>query len=272
MATYGLSTWLVSRTPMDEAIEKVVAAGFRDVELSADYCPIVEAWEADPVATCQRLATAGLAVPSIHSPEAGRHLDIADGAARQASIDVELACFEKMVASGIPEIIIHPTSVWSLPEGDSWDALRARSVESLKRLADRAGQEGLRMAVENLGKEPSPAATIGGILNMIGGLGDHVGVCHDVGHTVQAGLDVLSETKTALDSGKLFSLHLHDVDADNRDHYIPGEGCVDLGPVIAELNARDFSGGRTLEVSPPESNVDERISMVADVRRDWEAR
>lgn len=270
MTAYALSTWLVGHVPADDAIRLMADTGFTRAELSADWAPIVVAWEQDPVGVCARLAAAGISVPAIHSPELGRRLDLPDGAARRASVRQNIRYFGLMQACGIPEIIIHPVSGQAGADDEAWAAVPGRARASLQELADAAGDAGVRLAVENLGANGRPGSTMASILEMIDGLGDHVGLCMDIGHSQQAHLDLLGELATALASGRLFTLHLHDVDPDGRDHYIPGEGCIDFPPYLGMLRAHGYDRGRTLEIAvAPAEEVAERVRQVAAVRDAW---
>lgn len=272
MSTYALSTWLVGHVPAQEAAGLLADAGFTQTELSADWAPIVMAWEEDPVGVCGQLAAAGITVPSVHSPEKGRRLDLPDDDERMASVEDNIRYFGLMEACGIPEIIIHPVSGAAGADVEAWAAVPGRSRESLKALAEAAGRAGIRLAVENLGGNGWPGSTMASILEMIDGLGEHVGLCMDIGHSQQAHLDLLSELSTALSSGKLFTLHLHDVDPAGKDHYIPGEGCLDFGPFLGMLRAHGYDRGRTLEIAvAPVEQVAERVRQAAAVRERWEA-
>jgi sugar phosphate isomerase/epimerase len=272
MARYGLSTWIVAELPLDEAIEALVASGFAQVELSADRSALVKAWEADPESVSARMVGLGFSLPSVHSPEPGRFLDARDEAEREASIAANLRYFDRMKACDIPEIVIHPISADWAALGEPRQVAWERIIDALSRLAERAGAMGLRMAVENLGADPALGASTASLLEMIAGLGDHVGLCLDIGHTVLAGLDPVAEWRTAVSVRKAFSLHLHDVDDRNRDHFVPGEGRVDFEAFLSEVDRAEFNGGRILEISPPASNVGDRLREVSSVRRRWEAR
>lgn len=273
MTTYAISTWLVGRVPTDEAIRLLANSGFTRTELSADWAPIVMDWEQDPAGMCAKLAAAGISVPSVHSPEMGRRLDLPRDDERVASVQDNIRYFGLMQASGIPEIIIHPISGVAGQDDDAWAAVPGRSRESLKVLADAAGEAGLRLAVENLGGNGRPGSTMASVLELIDGLDTHVGLCMDIGHSQQARLDLLAELSTALSSGKLFTLHLHDVDPGGKDHYIPGEGCIDFDPYLAMLQARGYDRGRTLEIAvAPAEGVAERVRQSAAVREEWVAK
>lgn len=272
MREYAISTWIVEHLPTEQAIEHLASSGFKAVELSGGVSPLLMDWEADAAGTRRKLAAAGLDVPSIHCPRPGRHLDIEDDGERRASAQANVEYFHWMKECGIPEIVIHPSSGVDVSTPEARVAARGRAVESLKALADEAGHIGVRMAVENLGRDGRPGSTMGGLVDMIHGLGDHVGLCHDVGHSAQADLDVLAEMKAALATGKLLSLHLHDVKTDRVDHFMPGEGRLGLEALVDELDASGFAGLRTLEVRPPETDVAARLGQAAAVREAWAAR
>ncbi len=269
MSTYAISTWLLGHVPADEAIRLMADAGFSEIELSAEWSPVVSAWEGDPAGVCERLDAAGISVPSVHSPRAGRILDAPDDDDRRASIQANTGYFDLMQAGGIPEIVIHPTGATGNDESD-WPAAQNRAMESLKVLAEEAGDAGIRLAVENIGRGGRPGSTMASVLEMIDGLGEHVGLCMDIGHSRQAHLDLLDELSTALASGRLFTLHLHDVDAEGTDHYIPGEACIDFAPYLAMLREHGYDGGRTLEIRvAPEEDAPERLRQAGAVREEW---
>lgn len=269
--TYALSTWLVGNVAADEAIDLIADAGFTQVELSAEWSPLVTAWEEDPAGLCARLDARGISVPSVHSPRKGRFLDLPDDSERRASVLDNVRYFGLMKACGIPEIIIHPVSGGADKSDEALALAAEQSRQSLEELAEAAGKAGLRLAVENLGSGGRPGSTMASLLQLIEGLGEHVGLCMDIGHSQQAQLDLLDELATALSSRKLFTLHLHDVDPDGKDHYIPGEGCIDFPPFLRLLEERGYDGGRTLEVAvASEDAVVERVKQTATVRERWE--
>jgi len=270
MIQYGISSWIATRLAPAEAIAALAAAGFRRVELSDDDAPLVQAWEADAVAVTAALAAAGLTVSSIHTPVPGRYLDLPDDAARRASVQANLDYFAKMAAAGVPEMVVHPISNAAGLKGVALAEAQARVRDSLLTLADAAGECGLRLAVENLGANAALAGSLQSLLALIEGLDAHVGLCHDIGHTVQAGLDPVAEVQGALPSGRLFSLHLHDVNAELRDHFIPGEANLDFAPYLAELSGHSFAGTRTLEIAPKPGDVAERLRLAAALRERWE--
>lgn len=271
MACYGISSWITAGLEPEAAIEALAGAGFRRVELSDDASPLGRAWEADAAGVSERLRAAGLTITSIHTPVPGRFLDVAADAARQQSVQANLDYFALMAAAGVPEMVIHPISSADGLEGAALAAAQGRVRDSLQTLADVAGARGLRLAVENLGANYSLAGSMESVVELTEGLGEHVGLCHDLGHTVQAGLCPVHQVGVSLRSGRLFSLHVHDVNADLHDHFIPGEGCVDFPAYLAELSRGGFAGIRTLEIAPTPTGFAERLARAARVRDAWGA-
>jgi len=271
MTDYSISSWIVRDLPLDEGIAALASARFSSVELSADQCPLVQEWERDPVALCRRLEEAGMSVPSMHCPQPGRFLDAADETTRIESIAANLRYLDHMAECGVKQIVIHPTGAGGGAK-ETPEASRARTLLSLQALAKRAGELGLELAVENIGfQQGRPDSDMASLLQIIDDLGDHVGLCLDIGHTEIAGLDIVRELTTGLQSGKLLTLHIHDVLPTGKDHAIPGEGRINYEVFLATLNAAGFSGGRTLEIAPPEDGVADRVAQVADVKKRWEA-
>jgi len=272
MADYGISTWLVQDYSPEEAAARLRANGFEQVEISGADKGLVPAWEHDAPGVVGVFRDFGLDTRSIHCPAAGRKLDSPDGDVRKAAIAANIDYFRKMRRSGVPEIVIHPTGAALYSDVAATAAARKHARESLAILAEHADREGVRMAVENLGRPPRPGSTVAGLLEMIDGLGDHVGLCLDIGHAEQAALDLLCELRTALASGKLFSLHIHDVEASGVDHFVPGTGRIDWGALIPALDAAGFAGGRILELSPYHGDVDDCLRRAGEVRERFRGR
>lgn len=273
MIRYGISTWIVRDVSADKAIELMAANGFREVEISADAAAITKEWEKDPERTTQRLERAGFEVLEVHTPEPGRSLDALDDALRLASLEANYTYFDLMRRCGAKWLVVHLIGARDKSPADSRAARKAQCLESLKALADRAGRMGIGLAVENLpggNKGARPCDSMGELREMIAGLGGHVRLCFDIGHAVMKGFDPVQEIKTAGD--QLISLHLHDVNSAGKDHFIPGEGVIDWQAVLSQFDAMNFTGIRTIEISPPQGDVEQRVAQTAALRRQWESR
>ena len=224
----GVSLVFADEHPIADCLSKVASAGFKQVELG-DYDNPSSRWWQDPLAMKRALAGAGLAARTVHSPGAGWNNGDPDEATRLASVDEASSIFRPSAEAGVE--VVHPNT----PDGEEYteegfEASLARSVDSLTILAERAAEAGVKLAVENLPRRhtPRPGGFIVETLRMIDGLGDHVGICFDVGHSNANVPDPADEVRAAGD--KILCVHIHDNDGIGGDqHLIPGEGTV-TGP------------------------------------------
>lgn len=271
MSTYAISTALFKDIPLDEAISKTLEAGFHEFELSGVEGHL-ENWIADPARMRRILESAGIVARAVHTPSAGWDNGAADDAARRASIDVATASFVHAAGVGAGIVICHPNKPTDPFTPETFEANLARSRESLAILAERAKAAGVRMAVENLPVrgQPRPGASVADVLRMIDGLGDHVGICLDAGHSNANGL---SAAKEVLEAGeRLIALHIQDNDGSGEDqHILPGRGTTDWGAFLASLDTIGFEGLRTFEVMRGD-DAEAILQGLARLRREWVAR
>ena len=272
----GLSLLFADEHPLADCLPKVASAGFRQVELSDFRHPLSRWWE-DPLAMKRALADAGLAARTVHSPGAGWNNDAPDDATRLASIDAASSVFDAAREAGVEIAIVHPNT----PDthtflAEEFEANFARAVDSLGVLAERAKDAGLRLAVENLPMRhlPRPGGRIEDTLRMIDGLGDHVGVCFDVGHSNANVDDPVAEIRAA--GEKILCVHIQDNDGLGQDqHLIPGEGTVDWPAVIEALVTYapdctpNFEIGLKDYLTGTERDVDDLLATLAALRNQW---
>lgn len=266
---YGVSTCINTGLPGAELFEKISAAGFRSVELFVDPAG-PDNWTRDPEATRRDLEAAGLKAASLHTPTSGWKSNHPDDEVRRASLEAAASCFEPAVRIGAGVVVVHPTSPNPPLTDEAFDANRRRARESLRELAGRAAKLGVKLAIENLparGK-PRPGARVAELLDMIDGLGDHVGVCLDAGHSNSNGDNAAEDLR--LIGGRLLAVHLQDNDGAGEDqHLIPGAGTTDWEALVRALDETGFSGGRNFEVHAGEGGLDGTLAELAEVARAW---
>jgi len=273
MSTYSLATCLFGDLGRDEILTRTAAAGFRQVELGANPGRLDD-WVADPAQMRRDLATYGLRARSVHTPVVGWDIAATDPATRQAALEANIACFRQAADVGAEVVVCHPNRVLGRLHPEAFEPMWKRSCESLAILAERAREAGVQIAVENMpsAQGPSrPGATMTHVLTMIEGLGDHVGVCLDVGHSIVSSQDPIREALEA--GGKLLVVHIQDNDGRcGRDqHLIPGRGCIDWPAFLTTLDSMDYHGVRTIEITHA-LDLDATLTVMADLRRAWEAR
>jgi sugar phosphate isomerase/epimerase len=116
--------------------------------------------------------------------------------------------------------------------------------ERMRAVVERAGELGVRVALENAWEERPEV--LAHLVDLVPG---GAAVCLDTGHVnafsrlpVRRWWDVLGE--------RVVALHLHDNDGLSDDHLPPGEGIFDFSSLVALLRARPSLPLMTLEVDP----------------------
>jgi sugar phosphate isomerase/epimerase len=231
----------------------------------------------DPAGTRQLLAEAGLSAPTAHSPDSGWNNGDPDDAVRRASVDAASSVFDAAAEAGVGIVVVHPNAPGDRPfVASEFGPNFARSRASLAVLAERAARAGVKLAVENLPMRgtPRPGGRIEDTLRMIDGLGDHVGVCFDVGHSNANVDDPVTEIRTV--GERIFCVHIQDNDGLGQDqHLVPGEGTVDWPRVIDALAECAPGGCPNFEIGLSDSrtgadrNVDELLATLATLRTRW---
>jgi sugar phosphate isomerase/epimerase len=273
---FGVSLICMAELSMAEAFAKVKAAGFSRVELSWYDNPVGRWWH-DPEGTRDALKRAGLAAPTLHSPQAGWNNDAVDEVVRRASVDAASATFAPAARAGVDVVVVHPNTPG---EGghtaEAFEANIARARESVAMLAERAAKAGVRVALENMPMRgtPRPGGPVEDTLRLIDGLGDHVGVCFDVGHS-NANVDNPAE-EICIAAEKIFCVHIQDNDGLGEDqHLLPGQGTTDWPRVIAALERHAPDAYVTFEIGAVDPltgaprDVDELLATLASLCAQW---
>jgi sugar phosphate isomerase/epimerase len=248
MSNYGLSAGILASTPLEEALDAIAEAGFSAVELKA--CQgTVGSWGTPPPLMSRALARRDLAAWSVHSPPSGWNLAAADEQARKAAVQDVSESFSLARDLGANLVVCHCNAPIKPFAPDDYSAGLARTRMSLEVLAEQAGREGVRLAVETMISRPEkrPATRVSEVLDLIEGLGEHVGVCLDTGHSNASGANVPEEAILA--GQRLFNVHLQDNHGrpDEDEHLIPGHGTIDWQAVLAALDRIGFTSPRIIE-------------------------
>lgn len=269
MANYGISTALLKEYPLEEVIAKIAEAGFKEIEISGDDAHY-NAWFQDTTAARKALQRTGITPTSVHSPHAGWHNAASDPLVRQTALETNTACFFQAAEIGARMVVVHPNSSSDPFTPDTYATSWARTRDTLVILAERAQEAGIKMLLENMPARglPRPGSTIIDVLKFIDGLGDHVGVCLDVGHSYANGIDPAEEMRQAEE--KLLEVHLQDNDGSGEDqHWIMGAGGIDWDAyheTVAEMAFEGFELFEVLRGDTPEA----LMTQMARLRETWE--
>ena len=267
--TYGVSVVIVQDLPLDDGLGKIAAAGFTQVELVCNGRTFTN-WWLDPEPLARALEVHGLRVRSVHSPYEGWNNDALDDPERKRSVDLTSAVLAPAATLGAEVVILHPNIPSAPMAGPAYDAAFARSVESLRILAERAGEAGVRVALENMPilDVARPGGSVVEALRMIDGLGDHVGIWVDAGHANANGIDPVAEVRAAGD--RLFGVHIQDNDGCGRDqHLIPGTGTITWSAFLAAVDEVAPDAVRSFEIPAGEDGVEGRLHALGELRRRW---
>lgn len=269
--TYAVSAALVGDLPLEQAMAMIAQAGFREIELSGN-----DAWLSDPPRLQAVLDANGLVARSLHTPPAGWDNAAPDESDRLASLAIGHKAIEQAAQLGVEMVICHANrpSEASLPgasfSAETFVASYARSRASLEELAEHAARLGVKLALENLPARGTlrPTARMSDVIALIAGLGDHVGICLDAGHSHANGYSPADDAREA--QAELLALHIQDNDGGGEDlHWLPGRGTIDWGAFLDALDEIDFAGMRTFEVGAGLDAAD-TLEALATLRRDWQ--
>ncbi len=242
----AVSTTLLQWGTLEEALERLAAAGFRWIEIADDFGDPrrgADAAEAKRILSGLDLRAHALHLPiakmMIGHPEAG----LLREAERVLLDSLDLAA---ALEAGIAVLHIN-TDVEELPD-PLYAESRAASVELVERLAGRAQELGVTLALENL---PIPAGRAGRFGSSLADLcaafpDPRLGFCLDTGHALVNGCDPAAEARAAGD--RLVSIHLSDNDGAGDLHWPPGQGVLDWDGLANALRIQGYEGRVVLEI------------------------
>lgn len=177
----------------------------------------------------QIVREAGLFIENIHTPfqvQNNLWLDNLDG---EASTDCYLQCVADCAEFEIPTMVVH------LPDEDN--PYNALGLDRIKRIAEKAEQLGVNVALENLWN----LTNLSYVLEQVESL--RIGFCYDCAHHSRyyPGDDLLS-----MYGSRLMALHLHD-NYEKATHRLPFDGSIDWSTTMKKITETDYSGAIAIE-------------------------
>ena len=144
--------------------------------------------------------------------------------------------FEYARLAGMPVIVCAPTA------------------GTLPKLEKYVKEYNIKIAVHNHGKTdkhfPSPQS----VLKAVNGMDPRCGLCLDVGHTAEYGVDVVESIRES--GSRLLDLHIKDLrDMSDAETQVPvGEGRMPIAAIFRELVRMHYKGGVMLEYEAEEND------------------
>ncbi len=262
-----------------EAIRSVAVGRYAETELLAEG----QGWEEGPPSSepyRDALEEVGVYPHTIHAPFQAINLASFDEAERKDGVEQVAGAVRFLAELGGRTVIVHPTGRPTTPGPayytlENLGAATENAHRSISELVAVAEAEGVRIALENLPAKEMPARPLETMRELRSFMADlpaeHVGICHDIGHTRLIGLDIAEEARVA--SERLYALHIQDGSTDDDDHLPPGHGVLNFDSYATALEDIRFDGAWTLEVlakNHPGSIEDVAVEL-GNIRDRWDA-
>ena len=179
---------------------------------------------------------AGLPFDSIHGVFGNRYDPSSpDEAFRKQTVEVYRREGELALQLGGPMVVVHPASMH--PEGQSLAPdERARRMDALRKSIEELAVSGEELGVSYLWENITDLYWIGSdpleIADMLRAVDSPAArMCFDTGHALMTGT---IEDRLAACSDVISYMHIHDNDAKEDSHLMPGDGITDW-PAVAEV-------------------------------------
>jgi len=267
---FAICNELFEGWPQERVFRYCAGVGYDGVEVAPfTLAEDIRSLSPARVAALRREAEeAGIAVVGLHwllkSP-AGLSLNGPDDAARENTRDFFFALIRLCRELGGSVLVLGSPAQRSVGEGDTYEAVWARSVEMLKACGDEAARAGAVIALEPLtAKETNFLTTAAEAVRLIEAVGCpavrlHLDVKAMVGGEARAPEEVIAEYGDYL-------AHFHANDANLRG---PGFGDTDFAPIARALRETGYDGWVSVEVfdfSPdPETIATRSLAYLREV-------
>jgi len=242
----SLSSACLATYPLDVAFRLAAEVGYEGVELVMG--PGV--WLRGTASVRRMAEGCGLTIPTVHQAL----LSVSPTGRGPARV---LDATRAAVELGVPVVVFHAPTAWRWdePAAERW----LRAMDAAQGLA--AGT-GTRLALENPGayRRGEPLGIVSRPADLVACAQRYdLDVTLDTCHAGTAGIDLLAAYETM--RPRLVNVHLSDlrpprvswqpplVDMLWSHHQLPGDGRLDLAPLVARLHADRFACPLTVEVS-----------------------
>lgn len=173
---------------------------------------------------------AGLFIENIHTPVQNQNdlwFDNLDG---ETLTECYLQCVTDCAEFEIPTMVVH------LPDDDH--PYNALGLDRIKRIAEKAEQLGVNVALENLRNFTNLSYVLEQEASK------RIGFCYDCGHHYRyyPGKDLLS-----MYGSRLMAMHLHDDGGSHKQHRLPFDGSIDWATAMKKVAKTGYTGSTAIE-------------------------
>lgn len=177
----------------------------------------------------QMVREAGLFIENIHTPFHNANNLWLDNLNGEDLTHCYLQCATDCAEFEIPTMVVH------LPGEDH--PYNALGIDRVKRIAEKAEQLGINIALENLHN----LTNLVHVLDQVDS--QRIGFCYDCAHHYRycPSVDLLSAY-----GSRMMALHLHDNDG-TRNHLLPFDGTIDWSVAMKKIGETGYSGATAIE-------------------------
>lgn len=263
----ALSTGCFYKKSIFDVLEPIKNSGFAAVEVCSSPGHL-DYHDPGKVRKVQSLLSElGLEAMSFHAPFAeGIDITSPDRGERERSAEEIMKAAEAAEILRVKNFVIHPGPEKNqAPPAEEFLKRMNNSAEFVQELATRCQKCGMRLLLENM----IPSLLFGHIRDLVWIIASvsslNVGICLDTGHA-SIGSPLGNIPKKI--SGYLDMLHVNDNRGEEDEHLPPGEGNVDWGQLVRDLEATGFSGGMVLELSGDRGfTMEQVLAQAVDSRK-----
>jgi len=235
-----------------DALRTLSRLGWPAAEMSCDHAALLRNNDGLIESCARAVAETGILVPQMHRMLKANLANL-DEAARAADIEAVIADINTCARLGIAVGVIHPGGFHDVNTYDEWQRMGEVRRESFAAIARVAGEQGVKVAVEHMFDEGGGVhghrrfgGSVDDVLELCAQVGsDHLGICFDTSHGHLMGMNLPECIRRCGD--RLWALHVSDNYGDVDRHYIPGNGSIEWGPVVAALKEIGYNGPFVLE-------------------------
>jgi sugar phosphate isomerase/epimerase len=240
-------TGLYAECVLHEALAILHGQGWTSFEASTEHLVQIETSEdrGRQIELARRcLAELDLFMPQAH---ALLRADVAglDESQRQQDLDRLAHHIEIAAQLGVQHVVMHPGGRHVAATRAERDRVMALNVSAFRRLGDLAGENGMRIGLENLMRRG--AAMPYEVLDLVAAI-EHpaIGITLDTSHANVVGLDIPTVIREF--EPYLIATHISDNDGSGDQHLTPGNGDIDWPPIVEALREAGYDGLFDLEI------------------------
>ena len=270
-AKYAISTSIFREEPLEAALRKIAAGGFKWIEVCGSEFHLDPRNRPDVAAARDSLRRAELRVHALHAPFNGLKLGHPDRTLMAEWLRVIGASLEIGVEIGAPLAVIHVNGDPAGLTDAMYDDSKQAAIEYIGKLQVRARELGIRLALENMTRRPHLRRRFGMSLQELSTVFPdfNLGFCLDVGHAAACRLDSAVEIAAAGD--RLVTVHVDSNDGEDDLHWLPPRGIVDWQADKRLLVAGGYAGRYVIELKgydDPEGILAQAVAFAkADANR-----